>query len=66
MINIYPSKMLYCKTLDKFSKFVLIGNNIDGFVNVNIVEFGNFEEVKFNLPGILGNLRYEEIGRAHV
>ena len=51
--------MLYCKTLDKFSKFVLIGNNIDGFVNVNIVEFGNFEEVKFNLPGILGNLRYE-------
>ncbi|GEM_PF-4974528 len=59
MINIYPTKKVYCKTLDKFSKFVLIGNNIDGFVNVNIVEFANFEEVKFNLPRILMNLRYE-------
>ena len=59
MINIYPTKKVYCKTLDKFSKFVLIGNDIDGFVNVNIVEFSNFEEVKSKLPKVLMNLRYE-------
>lgn len=44
---------------DRFSKFILIGNNIDGRVNVWIEAFENFEEVKIRLPEIYANLEYE-------
>ena len=44
---------------DRFAKFVLIGNNIDGMVNVDVVKFQDFDEVKNKLPEIFGNLYYE-------
>lgn len=47
------------KRFDRFSKFVLIGNNIDGRVNVWTEEFQNFEEVKQNLPKIFKELDFE-------
>jgi hypothetical protein len=43
---------------DRFSKFLLIGNNIDGRVNVWTEAFENFEEVKAKLPEIFSNLEY--------
>jgi hypothetical protein len=47
------------KSFNRFSKFVLIGNNIDGFVNIKLVEFKNFEEVKKKLPSIINALNFE-------
>jgi hypothetical protein len=44
---------------DRFSKFVLIGNNIDGRVNVWIEKFTNYQEAILALPGIFQNLEYE-------
>jgi hypothetical protein len=44
---------------DRFSKFLLAGNNIDGRVNVWTEVFQNFEEVKIRLPEIYANLEYE-------
>jgi hypothetical protein len=46
----------YARTIDKFSKFVLIGNNIDGIVEFSFCEFANFEEVKEKIPQILYEL----------
>jgi hypothetical protein len=53
------TKELRCKSLNRFSKFVLIGNNIDGFVNIDVVEFENFDEVKMKLPSIVKSLKFE-------
>lgn len=47
------------RRFDRFSKFVLIGNNIDGRVNVWTEEFQNFEEVKQSLPKIFQELDFE-------
>jgi hypothetical protein len=58
MITIYQTKKLLKKSFNKFSKFVLIGNDIDGFVNVDIIEFENFDSVKSYLPNIIKNLNY--------
>jgi len=58
MINLYSTKRFTIKTIDLFSKFVLIGNNIDGFVDVGLREFENFEDVKSRLPNIIKNLNY--------
>lgn len=44
---------------DRFSKFVLIGNDIDGMVNIDIIEFENYENVKERLPIIFENLYFE-------
>jgi hypothetical protein len=41
------------------SKFVLVGNYIDGKVNVGITEFESFEKVKNQLPDIIENLKFE-------
>lgn len=38
------------------AKFILIGNNIDGFVSFDFKEFKNFDEVKENLFDILHNI----------
>jgi len=43
---------------DRFSSFVLIGNNIDGFVNVDLIKFNNYEEAMKALPGIFNNLEF--------
>ncbi len=58
MINLYSTKSVTSKTINLFSKFVLIGNNIDGFVDVGLREFENFEDVKTRLPNIIKNLNY--------
>lgn len=51
---------------DRFSKFVLIGNDIDGRVNIDIIEFENYEEVKIRLPKIFENLWFEGEWRIHL
>lgn len=43
----------------RFSKFLLIGNNVDGRVNVGTEVFQNYEEVKRKLPVIFRNLEFE-------
>ena len=60
MISYYQnhSKRKFSK-FDRFSKFLLIGNNIDGRVNVWTEAFENFEKVKSKLPEIFSNLEYE-------
>lgn len=41
------------------SKFLVIGNDIDGKVNVGIKEFTSFEELKIKLPEIIKKLKFE-------
>jgi hypothetical protein len=38
---------------DRFSKFLLVGNNIDGYVDIGVVEFNYFQEVIEQLPTLL-------------
>jgi len=40
---------------DRFSKFILIGNNIDGWVDIDIIKFDTFQEVIENMPSLLEN-----------
>lgn len=54
---IYYTEKSYSRAIDKNAKFILIGNNIDGFVNFKFCEFENFEDVKTKLPNILYELR---------
>ena len=46
----------YKRSIDFSSNFLLIGNNIDGRADVDMVNFNNFEELKSNLPKILTKL----------
>lgn len=55
-IPIYFSEKNYKRRVNKDSKFILIGNNIDGYVDFNFCEFKNFETVVVELPEILYNL----------
>lgn len=48
-------KLKKFRGFDRFSKFVLIGNNIDGWVDIGIVNFDSFQEVIENLPSLLEN-----------
>jgi|SRR5690554_6657743 len=59
MISNYTTKELRYKSFNRFSKFVLIGNNVDGYINVNLIEFDNFEKVKKELPHIINTLYFE-------
>lgn len=59
MITICQFKTYQKKVFNKFSRFALIGNIIDGFVNVNIIEFENYDAVKSLLPNIIKNLIFE-------
>ena len=47
------SEQRYKRRLDISSKFLLLGNNIDGYVSVKKIEFENFENLKEKLPEIL-------------
>lgn len=58
MVTLYSTKVLKYKSFNRFSRFVLIGNNIDGFVDVNIVEFEHFDDVKSRLPDLVKNMDY--------
>lgn len=48
----------YKRSIDYNSNFVLIGNNIDGYVSLNIIIFHDFEDLKLRLPEIFYNLEY--------
>jgi len=47
----------YSHKINKASKFILIGNNIDGGVEFNFCEFKDFKEVEVKLPEILYKLK---------
>ena len=44
---------------DRFSRFALIGNNIDGRVNVGVMDFANYLEAISILPGVFSDLKFE-------
>jgi hypothetical protein len=50
------SEQSYKRTINFDAKFLLIGNNIDGYVDIKKIEFENFESLKEKLPEILMNL----------
>ncbi len=43
---------------NRFSKFALLGNNIDGYVSCTEEVFADFDEVIERLPTILNGLDY--------
>lgn len=47
------TKQTKFRGFDRFSKFLLIGNNIDGYVDIGVVEFNHFQEVIEQLPTLL-------------
>ena len=54
---IYFDEKTFKRKIDQNSKFILIGNNIDGSVNFEFSEFDCFEQVKEKLPQILFNIK---------
>jgi len=60
MINHYlTNKTHFFNGFNRFSSFVLIGNNIDGFVNIDVMEFATYQEAMSIIPGIFSNLKFE-------
>lgn len=53
----YNAKM-YKRSIDYNSNFLLIGNNIDGYVSLNIITFRDFDDLKLRLPKIFYDLEY--------
>jgi hypothetical protein len=51
------TKQNYKTHLDKHAKFILIGNNIDGHVNVDCIEFENYTVLQEQLPKVLTNVQ---------
>ncbi len=45
------------RIINPYSKFVLIGNTIDGYLDFKFKEFANFEEVKSHLFDILTKIK---------
>lgn len=54
---IYYTERTYTRKINPTANFILIGNNIDGFVDFQFREFKNFELVKDELPDILYNIK---------
>ena len=55
--------IIYCsqnfkRTIDYDLQFILIGNNIDGFINVDLITFIDFTELKAKMPSILINIEH--------
>ena len=50
------SEKSYKRTIQQDLSFLLLGNNIDGYVNVQNVLFTNYADVILRLPKILYNL----------
>jgi hypothetical protein len=48
----------YKRSIDYNSNFILIGNNIDGYVSIDSITFAGFEDLKLRLPQIFDNLEY--------
>jgi hypothetical protein len=58
MVTIEATRTLKYKYFDRFSKFVLIGNDIDGFITIDFVEFKDFEDVKKRLKKIIETVQF--------
>lgn len=52
MVEIHITKRSFSRTYDRFSKFILIGNKIDGYVSFRFQEFKNYEEAMREMPKI--------------
>jgi hypothetical protein len=52
----YSTKKLSHKTINKFSKFVLLGNNIDGYVDIKFHLFDSFDEIKKQFAKLVENI----------
>lgn len=52
------NKVKTVKGFNRFSKFLVIGNNIDGFVNIKQVEFKNWEDFKQRFPDIYQKINF--------
>jgi len=53
-INYYGE--IYKRKINKDSPFLLVGNNIDGYIDIDIIGFENFIDVESRLLSILSNL----------
>jgi hypothetical protein len=58
MITIDARRTLKYKYFNRFSKFVLVGNDIDGSVSVKLEEFKNWEDVKSRLKQIIETITF--------
>lgn len=61
MIEFVKFKEKHVKTIDRNPNFVLIGHDIDGYVNVDTVYYQNYEAVKRELHKTLRKIRFEEV-----
>jgi hypothetical protein len=59
MITIDARRTLKYKYFNRFSKFILLGNNVDGRVSVQFEEFKNWEDVKARLKRIIETITFE-------
>ena len=46
------------RTINYSLQFILIGNSIDGYIDVDIIAFNDFTELKSKIPPILANLEH--------
>jgi hypothetical protein len=58
MVTIEATKTLKYKYFNRFSKFILIGNNIDGGTSIEFIEFRDFEDVKKRMKKIIEKADY--------
>jgi hypothetical protein len=54
---IYYTEKTYTRKINHSSSFILIGNNIDGYVDFRFKEFQDFDAVKKELPTILYQIK---------
>lgn len=50
------SEQSYKRTINFDAKFLLVGNNIDGWVDIDFVEFDNFEDLKSKFSNLICNI----------
>lgn len=54
--SVHYSDKTYIRKINYSSRFILIGNNVDGHIDFDYHEFEDFEDLKENLRNILVNL----------
>lgn len=55
-ISLSFEEQIYKTPIDFGAKFALIGNNIDGFVGVEVITFATYSDLKEKLPAVLVGL----------